>query len=141
MTDVTNQPDIEAHLVVVFDAECVLCSANTQFILKHDHQKRFLLASMQDEYGSALYRENGIDPANPETLVVKEGDRLHRNSDAVLTIYQNLGWPWKIVALLKLVPRFLRDPVYLLIARNRYRVFGKRETCWLPAPEYRDRML
>jgi len=133
--------DIETHSVVVFDAECVLCSANAQFILKHDHHRRFLLASMQGEYGSALYRHHGIDPNNPETLIVVQNKTLLHNSDAIIAIYNGLGWPWRIMAILKFVPRFFRDPIYLWVARNRYKIFGKRDSCWLPAPEYRDRLI
>lgn len=142
MPDHIEQPQQQAgKAIVVFDAECILCSSNAQFILKHDHQRQFLLAPMQGDYGSALYRKYDIDPANPETLIVVRGDALLRNSDAVLAIYAGLGWPWKLAAMAKLLPNFLRDPIYLLIARNRYRLFGKRDTCWLPAPEFQDRML
>ncbi|MEP2103894.1 MAG: thiol-disulfide oxidoreductase DCC family protein [Parasphingorhabdus sp.] len=141
MQDNIEQPLSAGQAIIVFDAECILCSANAQFLLKHDHQRRFLLASMQGEYGSALYRKHDIDPTNPETLIVVQGDDLLRNSDAVLAIYAGLGWPWKTVAAAKVLPKLLRDPVYLFIARNRYRVFGKRDTCWLPDPEFRDRML
>lgn len=142
MPDHIEQPQPKAgKAIVVFDAECILCSSNAQFILKHDHQHQFLLAPMQGDYGSALYRKYDIDPTNPETLIVVQDDKLLRNSDAVLAIYAGLGWPWKIAAIAKVLPKFLRDPVYLLIARNRYRLFGKRNTCWLPAPEFQDRML
>ncbi len=129
------------EVIVVFDAECVLCSANAQFILNHDHRKRIVLASMQGKYGSALYRKHGIDPSNPETLIVVKSGRLCRNSDAIFSIYSALGWPWRTALILKIIPRFLRDPVYLLIARNRYRWFGKRESCWLPSTEYADRVI
>ena len=84
----------ETRDIIVFDAECLLCSANAQFILKHDRQGRFLLASMQGEVGSALYRRFGIDPADPDTLIVVEGDRVRRDSDAILAIWAGLGWPW-----------------------------------------------
>lgn len=142
MPDHVKQPPPQAgQAIVVFDAECILCSANAQFILKHDHRQWFLLAPMQGDYGSALYRKYDIDPANPETLIVIRDGQLLRNSDAVLAIYAGLGWPWKLAALVKLLPKLLRDPVYLLIARNRYRIFGKRETCWLPRPEFKDRIL
>lgn len=127
--------------IILFDAECVLCSANAQFVLSHDRQKRFRLASMQGQVGSALYRRFGIDPANPDSIIVVDGDRMQRDSDAVLSIYAGLGWPWKAFSVFRLVPRVLRDPLYLLIARNRYRLFGKRDSCWLPAPEFRDRLL
>ena len=142
MPDNIEQPSLApAQAIVVFDAECILCAANAQFILKHDHRRRFLLASMQGNYGSALYRKYGIDPANPETLIIVQHNKLLRNSDAVLAIYASLGWPWKMVAAAKVLPKFLRDPVYLFIARNRYRIFEKRDTCWLPQPEFQDRML
>lgn len=127
--------------IILFDAECILCSANAQFVLSQDRKKRFRLASMQGEVGSALYRRFGIDPANPDSIIVVDGEHMLRDSDAVLSIYAGLGWPWKVLSVLRLVPPFIRDPLYLLIARNRYRLFGKRDSCWLPSPDYRDRLL
>lgn len=127
--------------IILFDAECILCSANAQFVLTHDRKKRFRLAAMQGEVGSGLYRRFGIDPTNPDSIIVVDGDKMLRDSDAVLAIYAGLGWPWKALALLRLVPRVIRDPLYLLVARNRYRIFGRRESCWLPSPEFRDRLL
>ncbi len=100
-----------------------------------------MLAAMQGNYGSALYRKHDIDPTNPETLILVYKDKLLRNSDAVLAIYADLGWPWKLAIVARIIPKFLRDPIYLFVARNRYRIFGKRDSCWLPTPEYRDRML
>lgn len=132
---------MENRPIIVFDAECLLCSANAQFVLNHDHEGRFLLASMQGEVGSALYRRFGIDPTDPDTLIVVEGDRVRRDSDAILAIWGGLGWPWRAGAIFRLVPRLLRDLVYRYVARNRYRLFGKRNTCWLPDPAFRDRML
>jgi predicted DCC family thiol-disulfide oxidoreductase YuxK len=132
---------LAAGPIILFDAECILCSANAQFVLSHDRARRFRLASMQGEVGSALYRRFGIDPTNPDSIIVVDGDRMQRDSDAVLAIYAGLGWPWKALSVFRLVPRFIRDPLYLLVARNRYRLFGKRDSCWLPAPEYRDRIL
>jgi predicted DCC family thiol-disulfide oxidoreductase YuxK len=127
--------------IIVFDAECILCSANAQFVLSHDRRKRFRLASMQGEVGADLYRRFGIDPTNPDSIIIVDGERMLRDSDAVLAIYAGLGWPWKALSVFKLVPRFIRDPLYLLIARNRYRLFGKRESCWVPSKEFRDRIL
>jgi len=131
----------EAGPIIVFDAECVLCTANAQFVLRHDRARHFRLASMQNEAGASLYRRFGLDPADPESMIVVEGDRVLKDSDAILAIYARLGWPWKAIGLLRLVPRILRDPAYRWLARNRYRLFGRRETCWVPSPEDRDRML
>ena len=129
------------HPIVVFDATCVLCSANARFILSHDRAGRFRLASMQGEVGAALYRRFGIDPADPDTLIVVEGDRCLRDSDAVIAIYAGLGWPWRAAAVARGVPRSLRDPVYRWVARHRYCIFGRRDTCWLPSPEEAGRVL
>jgi predicted DCC family thiol-disulfide oxidoreductase YuxK len=130
-----------ARPIIVFDAECLLCSANAQFVLDHDRRGHFLLASMQGEAGSALYRRFGIDPADPDTLIVVEGDRVRRDSDAILAIWAGLGWPWRAATMFRLIPRGSRDLVYRWVARNRYRLFGRRDTCWLPAPAFRDRIL
>ncbi|OCJ00258.1 hypothetical protein A6U86_11605 [Rhizobium sp. AC27/96] len=127
--------------IIVFDAMCVLCSANAQFVLRHDRIGRFRLASMQDETGTGLYRRFGIDPADPDSMIVVDGAQVLRDSDAILGIYAGLGWPWKAFSLLRFVPKGLRDPAYRWLARNRYRIFGKRETCWLPTPEQADRIL
>ena len=127
--------------IIVFDGDCVLCSANAQFVLSHDRAGRFRLAAMQGEVGAALYRRFGIDPATPDSMIVVDGDRLLRDSDAILSIYGGLGWPWQLLGVLRCVPRALRDPVYRFIARHRYRIFGHREGCFVPRPEDRARIL
>ena len=91
--------------IILFDAMCVLCSANAQFVLRHDRRRRFKLASMQGEVGAALFKRHGIDPADPDTILVVDGDRVLRDSDAVLAIYAGLGWPWRAAGVLRLVPK------------------------------------
>lgn len=127
--------------VIVFDAMCVLCSSHAQFVLRHDRAGRFLLASMQSEAGAAIYRSFGIDPADPDTLVVVAGGIALRDSDAILAIWHGLGWPWRVAATLGIVPKALRDPVYRWVARRRYRLFGRREACWMPDETQRSRIL
>lgn len=129
------------HPIIVFDAECVLCSANARFVLRYDQQGLFRLASMQGEMGKALYRRFGIDPADPETLIVVAGGTALRDSAAIFAIWSGLGWPWRAITIFRIVPRPLRDAVYRLVARNRYRLFGKRQTCWVPSEAQADRLL
>lgn len=96
---------------------------------------------MQGPVGAWLFEQNGIDANDPDTVIVVDGQRVLRNSDAVLSIYAACGWPWRAVAALRLVPRAWRDPVYRLVARNRYRLFSRLDSCWVPSPADRDRVL
>jgi predicted DCC family thiol-disulfide oxidoreductase YuxK len=96
---------------------------------------------MQNEVGASIYRYFGIDPSDPDSFVVLDGGRILRDSDAVLAVIDGLGWPWRIAAIVKYVPKTWRDRAYLLLARNRYRIFGRREVCWLPSPEQARRVL
>lgn len=130
-----------AHPVILFDAECVLCSASAQFILKHDRAGRFRLASMQGAVGAGLSRRHGEDPKNASTIVVIDGENVLRESDAVIFVCASLGWPWRIAGMLHAIPQSWRNPAYRWIARNRYRIFGKRDVCWMPSSEDSDRVL
>jgi predicted DCC family thiol-disulfide oxidoreductase YuxK len=127
--------------IILFDGVCVLCTANARFVLRHDRRGHFRLASVQSAAGQVLCRRFGIDPDNPDTMLVIEGDRARRDSDGVLAIAEGLGWPWRALGALRLVPPGLRDALYRRVARNRYRLFGKHETCWVPSPEQRERIL
>ena len=127
--------------IVVFDSLCVLCSAHARFIVEHDRAGRFRLAAMQSEIGAGLYRRFGVDPGAPDSLLLVEGNRALRDSDAVLAIWRGLGGPWRLAALGRLVPRFLRDGLYHWVARHRYGLFGRRDACWRPPAHLRDRLL
>ena len=133
--------DLASGPIILFDAQCVLCSANARFVLRFDRKRRFRLAAMQGDIGAELFRRNGLDPTDPESILVVDGETVWRDSDAVIAIYAGLGWPWRVAVAARLVPRALRDPAYRWLARNRYRLFGRRETCWLPTPEFADRLL
>ena len=91
--------------IIVFDGVCVLCTANAQFVLSADKSGRFRLAAMQDEVGARLMRDNGIDPLDPESFVIvdaiDQGGRVWSDSDAVLRMWSDLGWPWRVGAVFK----------------------------------------
>lgn len=88
-----------------------------------------------------MLRTHGVDPADPDTIIIVAGQAVLRNSDAVLYIYRRMGWPWRAAGVFGVVPRALRDLGYRWVARNRYRLFGKRDECWVPDAADRDRML
>ncbi|MEO1221187.1 MAG: DCC1-like thiol-disulfide oxidoreductase family protein [Pseudomonadota bacterium] len=131
--------------IIVFDGVCVLCTANARFVLKNDHRGHFRMAAMQDAAGAAIMRHAGLDPLDPTSFILldaeSDGGRIWMNSDAVLHMWSELGWPWRAGAVFRLIPRLVRDPIYKMIARNRYKWFGKREECWVPSPEQAARIL
>ena len=127
--------------LIVFDGECVLCSRTAQFVLKHDRRRRFRLTTAQGATGQELYRSLELPTDTFETMLVVRNGRALTESDAALAIASGLGWPWRAAAAARIVPRRLRDAAYRLVARNRYRWFGRRETCWAPAPDIADRII
>ena len=130
--------------IVVFDGVCNLCNAAVDFLLRHDRSGALRFASAQGPTGSALLGvEAGDDGSvpDPDTIVVAVDGQLLERSDAVLALVGHLGWPWRAASVGRVVPRPVRDAAYDLIARNRYRWFGRKETCRLPSPEERARFL
>lgn len=127
--------------VVLFDGVCNLCNGAVQFLLRRDRNRRFRFAALQSAAGQALLRQHGIATAAPETIVVVEAGRARVRSGAALLLARRLPWPWPLLAVFLACPRPLRDALYGFIARNRYRWFGRRESCMLPTPETADRFL
>lgn len=130
--------------VVLFDGVCNLCTGAVQFIIKRDPKGRFRFAALQSDYAQALLREHNLNiPLDgcDDTVALVEDGRVYTHSDAGLRIARHLSGPARLAAPLIIVPRFIRDAVYRLIARHRYRIFGRQDTCWMPTPELRARFL
>jgi len=134
------------HAIVLYDGVCGLCNRLVQFVLKRDVNDRFHFASLQSEFASSLLRKYEFDPKDLDTVYVVVNhcgptERPLARSDAILYILQQLGGVWKIALIGKLLPKFFRDALYNLVARNRYRVFGRRESCMLPPEKHRHKFL
>jgi predicted DCC family thiol-disulfide oxidoreductase YuxK len=129
------------HPIILFDGVCNLCSQSVQWILGKDTRGVFRFASLQSEVGQDLLRKNGIDAQKLNSIVFIANQKAFTHSDAALEIVGQLGGFWQYLKVFKLIPRFLRDGIYNFIARNRYRWFGKQETCWLPNKELKSRFL
>jgi predicted DCC family thiol-disulfide oxidoreductase YuxK len=126
--------------VILYDGVCVFCSRWIRFIAARDAAGRFRFTAIQSDYGARLARAFGIDPKNPDTNAVIHGGTASFKSDAALTVLSYLpGWRW--VGALRAVPRPIRDAVYNLVARNRYRIFGKYEACFVPDTSFKNRVL
>lgn len=135
------QPIPEGKSVLLFDGVCNLCNSSVQFVLKRDFKQQFLFASLQSEAGQELMQKHGLEGAELSTVVLIEKDRAYTRSSAALRVSRHLGLPWSLMLVFWIVPAALRNLVYDWIARNRYRWFGKRESCMMPTPEYKARFL
>jgi predicted DCC family thiol-disulfide oxidoreductase YuxK len=126
--------------VILFDGVCNLCTGSVQFILKRDNEKRFLFASLQSAYGQDILKQFALPTDVFNSFILLQDGKIFTRSTAALKMFSQLkGWGW--VKILWIFPRFVRDAVYNLIAKNRYKWFGKKEECWVPTPELRARFL
>src|SRR5215469_5100960 len=120
--------------IVVFDGLCNLCTGGARWFERHPAKPPFLLVPMQSERGRALLDQHGYDPDDPLTFLVLDGRRCLTQSDAWIHLIVAAGGGWRLMHAARIIPRAWRDSVYRLIARNRYRWFGRRQTCYLPQP-------
>ncbi|NNF06990.1 MAG: thiol-disulfide oxidoreductase DCC family protein [Candidatus Eisenbacteria bacterium] len=127
--------------ILLFDGVCNLCNAAVRFVIARDKQHQFRFASLQSQAARQALLKAGAPTDLPDSVVVIDRLGVHTRSDAALRIASILGRPWSFVAGARVLPRFLRDWVYRGVARHRYRVFGRRETCLAPTPALRERFL
>ena len=132
-------PD-EPDGLILFDGVCIFCSRWVRFVIDHDPERRFRFVTIQSDAGRELAARFGIEPEAPQTNAVISGGRIFFKSDAALTVLGLLP-STRPLAILKHAPRWLRNPAYDLIARNRYRIFGRTDVCMVPAPADRDRFI
>ena len=126
--------------IILYDGVCVLCSGWVRFVAARDVARRFRFTPIESPYGRRLAVALGIDPEDPDTNALILDGRALRRSDAALAVISSLpGWAW--VKMLAIVPRALRDAVYTVIARTRYRVFGRHATCDLGGSSLADRVV
>lgn len=126
--------------IVLFDGECNFCDASVQFILKRDPKGVFKFASLQSEIGQQLLEKHKVSKSI-DSIVLIDNNQFFTKSTAALKIAQQLCGAWKYLFIFIIVPKFVRDFVYNIIAKNRYKWFGKKEVCMLPTAEQRNRFL
>jgi predicted DCC family thiol-disulfide oxidoreductase YuxK len=131
----------DAQPIIVFDGHCGFCSAWVQFVLKHDVAKKYRFVAGQSQLGRALYEHYLLDPENFETNILIEGGRAYFKADGSIRMFVGLGAPWSWVRLLRMIPNRLLEPAYEMVARNRMRLLGRRDVCFIPSPRFKDRFL
>ena len=127
--------------IILFDGVCNLCNSSVQFVIKHDNKNQFLFASLQSDASRKLLLQFNYENPKMKSIVLIENDILSDKSTAALRISKKLVSPWNILYLFIILPKALRDFFYNIIAKNRYRWFGKRDTCILDVGEYKNRFI
>ena len=127
--------------LVIFDGVCNLCARSVAFILRHEADPRLRFVPLQSAAGSRLMREIGLDPEDAKSFVLLAGGKAFVRSEAAVRVCAYFKWPWKALAAARLIPRPIRDRAYDLVARNRYRWFGRSEACMVPTPDLRARFI
>lgn len=132
----------DAPMIIVFDGVCVLCNGWVRFLLARDPQARFRFAAMQSAAGRALLASRGLDPDDPASFLLIVGQEAYTDTAAIRRVLGQLGPGWRLLAaLLGVLPQRPRDALYRLVARNRYRWFGRHDQCLLPSAEQRERFI
>lgn len=127
--------------LILFDGVCNFCDRSVQFIIRHDRRGYFHFAALQSEAGQAVLAAYGLPQGGFDTFILLQKGRVYKRSGAALRVARNLDGLWPVLYAFIIVPPFIRDLVYKIIARNRYRWFGKKDQCMIPTPEVRSRFL
>ena len=127
--------------IVFFDGVCNLCNSTIQFLIKKNDKKSLRFSSLQSNFGQQFLKDNKLQVAKFESIYYLKNNILYSHSSAVLEILKELKGIYPYASILKIIPKFIRDEVYKWIAKNRYRLFGKQESCWIPSPDLKDRFI
>ena len=142
MKVVSFPPGVKAdEQVILFDGVCRLCNGWSRFIISFDKRHKFKLCSVQSEQGQAILKWFGYSTDNYETMLLIVGDCAFEKTEAFITIMTQLPFPWSAAFCLRVIPNFWRDWIYDRIALNRYRLFGRYQTCILPTSDIEARFL
>ncbi len=133
-----NEPGTD---IILFDGVCNLCNGLVRFIIKRDKIGRFKFASLQSDFGRQWLQQIGKTNNEFDSVVLVKEKKYYLKSTGVLKILKDLGGVWKVFYIFMIVPRPIRDFVYDMIAKSRYRIFGKRDTCMIPTPDLKERFL
>jgi len=140
-------PGFLSNPIILYDGVCGLCNRLVQFVLKHDSQDRFRFASLQSDFAARVLRRHGAAPEDLDTMYVVldhalPGESLASRSEAAIVVLRELGGAWNVLGLaLRALPGWLRNWGYNLVARNRYRTFGKYDSCPIPSEKDRRKFL
>jgi predicted DCC family thiol-disulfide oxidoreductase YuxK len=129
------------HSIILFDGVCNLCNGAVNFVIKRDPGNVFKFAPLQEKQGALLLKTHAIDIQKLESIVLIENEKVYIKSSAALRITKKLSGLWPLFFVLLIIPSFIRDGIYDIIAKNRYKWFGKKEQCMIPTPGLKEKFL
>lgn len=132
---------METSKIILFDGVCNLCNSSVQKVIKNDSKNVFKFASLQSDFGQRFLNKNQLNSEEFDSIILIDGDKFYTSSDAALRIGKELKGIYKISSFLLWIPKFIRDGVYRIISKNRYRWFGKQNSCWIPTKELQDKFI
>ncbi|CAM3403357.1 thiol-disulfide oxidoreductase DCC family protein [Aequorivita lipolytica] len=132
---------IENHKIILFDGVCNLCNSSINFVIKHDKKNVFKFAALQSEVGLELISKFKIDTSKLDSIILIDGDKYYEKSSAALYIAKKLSGGYPLLFGFIILPKFIRNSVYDYVARNRYKWFGKKESCMIPTAELKGKFL
>jgi predicted DCC family thiol-disulfide oxidoreductase YuxK len=136
----SNKTEIK-YSIILFDGICNFCNSSINFIIKHDLNNQFRFAPLQSEIGKQLLLQLDEQDLNINTIILIENNRIYKQSDALLRIARHFNGVYSLLYGFIIIPSFLRNKIYNFIARNRYRLFGKTNTCVAPTPELKQKFI
>ena len=129
------------HPIILFDGICNFCNKIVNLIIRHDTRKIFRFAALQSDRGNQLLEEYNIDQRKIDSFILIDDKGVHYSSTAGLRLFNKLPWYWKWTQLGWIVPRVVRDKMYGVVAKNRYKLFGKKDQCMVPSADVRERFI
>lgn len=132
---------MNSHKIILFDGVCNLCNSSIQKVIENDDKNIFQFASLQSDFGQEFLKKNDFNQDEFNSIILIDGEKFYTQSDAALRIGKELKGIYKISKYLLWIPKFIRNTVYKYISRNRYNWFGKKESCWLPTPELKQKFI
>lgn len=132
---------IKKHKIILFDGVCNLCNGAINFVIKRDKKDIFQFATLQSEIGQELLSKFKIDTSKVDSIILIDGENCYVKSSAALGISKHLSGGYPLLYGFLILPKFIRNNVYDYIARNRYKWFGKKESCMIPTPELKEKFL
>jgi predicted DCC family thiol-disulfide oxidoreductase YuxK len=132
---------VNSKPIILFDGICNLCDGAVQFVIKHDPEKKFLFASLQSEAGQRLLKQYKLSVENFNSFILIKDEKVYSKSTGALKVARQIKGVWSLLYIFIIIPAFIRDTVYTWIAKNRYKWFGKKETCMMVTPEFSARFL